>query len=86
MIFMLLVGGIGKFEGVIIGAVLFFVIETWFGSAGVWYLIGLGLAAVIFSLYFPKGIWGAIEQRFGITLLPIGYKLNIITNSGESKL
>ena len=86
MIFMVLVGGIGKFEGVIIGAVLFFVIETWFGSAGVWYLIGLGLAAVIFSLYFPKGIWGAIEQRFGITLLPIGYKLNIITNSGESKL
>lgn len=86
MIFMVLVGGIGKFEGAIIGAVLFFVIETWFGSAGVWYLIGLGLAAVIFSLYFPKGIWGAIEQRFGITLLPIGYKLNIITNSGESKL
>ena len=86
MIFMVLVGGIGKFEGVIIGAVLFFVIETWFGSAGVWYLIGLGLAAVIFSLYFPKGIWGAIEQRFGITLLPIGCKLNIITNSGESTL
>jgi branched-chain amino acid transport system permease protein len=77
MIFMVLVGGIGKFEGAIIGAVLFFVIETWFGAAGVWYLIGLGLAAVIFSLYFPKGIWGAIERRFGITLLPIGYKLKI---------
>jgi branched-chain amino acid transport system permease protein len=75
---MVLVGGIGKFEGAIIGAVLFFVIETWFGAAGVWYLIGLGLAAVIFSLYFPKGIWGAIEKRFNITLLPIGYKLNIL--------
>jgi branched-chain amino acid transport system permease protein len=78
MIFMVLVGGIGKFEGAIIGAVLFFIIETWFGAAGVWYLIGLGLAAVIFSLYLPKGIWGAIEKRFGITLLPIGYKLNIL--------
>jgi len=77
MIFMVLVGGIGKFEGAIIGAVLFFLIETWFGASGVWYLIGLGLAAVIFSLYFPKGIWGAIEQRFGISLLPIGYKLII---------
>jgi branched-chain amino acid transport system permease protein len=75
MIFMVLVGGIGKFEGAIIGAVLFFLIETWFGSLGVWYLIGLGLAAVIFSLFFPKGIWGAIENRFGITLLPIGYHL-----------
>jgi branched-chain amino acid transport system permease protein len=78
MIFMVLVGGIGKFEGAIIGAVLFFVVETWFGGTGVWYLIGLGLAAVIFSLYFPKGIWGAIEQRFGITLLPIGYKLTLL--------
>jgi branched-chain amino acid transport system permease protein len=77
MIFMVLVGGIGKFEGAIIGAVLFFLIETWFGAAGVWYLIGLGLAAVIFSLYFPKGIWGAIEKSLGITLLPIGYKLKI---------
>ena len=75
MIFMVLVGGIGKFEGAIIGAVLFFLIETWFGSSGVWYLIGLGLAAVVFSLFFPKGIWGAIENRFGITLLPIGYLL-----------
>jgi branched-chain amino acid transport system permease protein len=85
MIFMVLVGGIGKFEGAIIGAVLFFVVETWFGAAGVWYLIGLGLAAVIFSLYFPKGIWGAIEQRFGITLLPIGYRLKILNPNTESK-
>jgi len=78
MIFMVLVGGIGKFEGAILGALLFFTIETWFGGTGVWYLIGLGLAAVVFSLFFPKGIWGAIEQRFGITLLPIGYRLKII--------
>jgi branched-chain amino acid transport system permease protein len=85
MIFMVLVGGIGKFEGAIIGAVLFFMIETWFGGTGVWYLIGLGLAAVIFSLYFPKGIWGAIEQRFGISLLPIGYKLNTLSPNSESK-
>lgn len=75
MIFMVLVGGIGKFEGAIIGAILFFLIETWFGALGVWYLIGLGFAAVIFSLFFPKGIWGAIENRFGIMLLPIGYRL-----------
>jgi len=75
MIFMVLVGGIGKFEGAIIGALLFFIIETWFGAFGVWYLIGLGLSAVIFSLFFPKGLWGAIESRFGISLLPIGYQL-----------
>jgi branched-chain amino acid transport system permease protein len=69
MIFMVLVGGIGRFEGAILGAVLFFVIETWFAATGVWYLIGLGATAMIFSLFLPKGIWGALNLR----LLPIGY-------------
>lgn len=75
MLFMVLVGGIGTYEGAIIGAVLFFVIETFFGAAGVAYLIGLGVVAVVFALFLPKGIWGTIEQRFHIRLLPVGYRL-----------
>jgi branched-chain amino acid transport system permease protein len=75
MLFMVIVGGIGTYEGPVIGAVLFFTIETVFGSAGVTYLIGLGVIAVIFSLALPKGIWGAIEAKFGLHLLPIGYRL-----------
>jgi branched-chain amino acid transport system permease protein len=77
MIFMVLVGGIGKFEGAILGAILFFVIETFFGAAGVWYLIGLGATAVIFSLYLPRGLWGEIERRFDFQLLPVGYRLKL---------
>jgi len=77
MIFMVLVGGIGKFEGAILGAILFFVIETIFGGTGVWYLIGLGATAVLFSLYLPHGLWGEIERRFGLQLLPIGYRLTL---------
>ena len=77
MIFMVLVGGIGTFEGAILGAVIFFVIETWFGGWGVWYLIGLGLVALIFSLLFPRGLWGAIESRFGLSLMPVGYRLRL---------
>ncbi|HEX4296858.1 MAG TPA: branched-chain amino acid ABC transporter permease [Devosia sp.] len=77
MIFMVLVGGIGTFEGAILGAVLFFAIETWFGSTGVWYLIGLGAAALVFALVLPRGIWGAIESRTGLRLLPVGYRLDI---------
>ena len=50
MIFMVLVGGIGTFEGAILGAVIFFLIETWFGATGVWYLVGLGAAALVFAL------------------------------------
>jgi branched-chain amino acid transport system permease protein len=77
MIFMVLVGGIGRFEGAILGAVIFFVIETWFGALGVWYLIGLGAVALLFSLLLPRGLWGEIETRFGISLMPVGYRLEI---------
>jgi branched-chain amino acid transport system permease protein len=75
MIFMVLVGGIGTYEGPILGAVIFFLIETFFGDQGVAYLIGLGVVAVLFALLLPKGIWGWIEQRFGWRVLPIGARL-----------
>jgi branched-chain amino acid transport system permease protein len=75
MIFMVLVGGIGTFEGAIIGAVIFFLIEAWFGAAGVWYLIGLGATALIFALFLPRGIWGVVEERLHLRLLPIGYRV-----------
>jgi branched-chain amino acid transport system permease protein len=72
MIFMVLVGGLGTFEGPILGAVIFFAIEAWFGGAGVWYLVGLGAAALLFALFLPKGLWGWVDQRFGLRLLPVG--------------
>ncbi len=75
MIFMTLVGGIGTFEGPILGAVIFFAIEAAFGSAGVWYLVGLGAVAIGFALFAPAGIWGAVENRFAPGLLPVGRRL-----------
>jgi branched-chain amino acid transport system permease protein len=81
MIFMVLVGGIGRFEGPILGAIIFFLIEIWLGSAGVWYLIVLGFTALLFSLFLPKGIWGYIEDRFQILLLPVGYRLQASAGS-----
>jgi branched-chain amino acid transport system permease protein len=75
MIFMVLVGGIGTFEGAIVGAVIFFLIEAWFGAAGVWYLVGLGATALLFSLFLPRGIWGSLEDHLGVRLLPVGYRL-----------
>lgn len=77
MIFMVLVGGIGTFEGAILGALLFFLIETWFGGAGVWYLIGLGATALVFSLLLPRGLWGTLEERLGWRLLPVGYRVRL---------
>ncbi|MGA8010315.1 MAG: branched-chain amino acid ABC transporter permease [Thiomonas sp.] len=75
MLFMVIVGGIGTFEGPIIGAILFFIAEAYFGATGVVYLIGLGVLAIGFALFFPSGIWGALEQRYALRLIPIGYQL-----------
>lgn len=84
MLFMALVGGLGTFEGPIIGAVLFFLMESWFGATGVAYLIGLGLTALLFSLFLPRGIWGTIETRFGIRLLPVGFSLRAAGPAGKT--
>ena len=75
MIFMVLVGGIGTYEGPIIGAVLFFAIEAMFGATGVAYLVGLGTTAMLFALLLPRGLWGELERRTGWRLLPIGHRL-----------
>ncbi len=75
MIFMVLVGGLGTFEGPIIGAVIFFLVEAFFGADGVWYLIGLGATALVFALFLPRGLWGWVEARFGLRLLPVGYRV-----------
>lgn len=66
MLFMVLVGGLKTFEGPIIGAVIFFLLQEIFGELGVWYLSGLGVIAVGFALYLPNGLWGAWRQRMGI--------------------
>jgi len=75
MIFMVLVGGLGTFEGPILGAVIFFAIQYQFADFGAWYLIGLGLVAVAFALFLPRGVWNLIGTRHQLRLLPVGYHL-----------
>jgi len=81
MIFMVLVGGLGTFEGPIIGGVIFFLIEYLFGQTGVWYLVGLGATAIVFALFLPRGLWGTVEDKLGIRLLPVGYTLRMLRSS-----
>jgi branched-chain amino acid transport system permease protein len=76
MIFMVLVGGLGTFEGPIIGALLFFVIQYEFADLGAWYLIGLGLVAIAFALFLPRGVWSLVNDRLHVRLLPVGYRLH----------
>lgn len=75
MIFMVLIGGIGTIEGPILGAVIYFVMDLYFSQLGLWYLVALGVLAVLVTLFLPKGIWGELSSRFNITLFPVGHRV-----------
>ncbi|MEL6375833.1 MAG: branched-chain amino acid ABC transporter permease, partial [Pseudomonadota bacterium] len=85
MLFMVLVGGLGRVEGAVVGAVLFFTIETVFGGYGAWYLVGLGTIAVLFALFAPQGIWGWIGPRLHGEAIPTGYKVEAGSEQQVSK-
>ena len=36
---------------------------------------GLGATALVFALFLPRGLWGWAEARFGLRLLPVGYRV-----------
>ncbi len=82
MIFMVLLGGLGTFEGPVLGALVLFGIQQEFQGSGSWYLVGLGAAAIVVTLLFPRGLWGALIDRFGIRLVPVGYSVRQLIRSG----
>lgn len=84
MLFMVLVGGLGTFEGPIIGAIVFFTLQAQFAGEGAWYLVGLGLVAVAFALFLPRGLYSLLTDRFQIRLLPVGYDLRRNPGTEES--
>jgi branched-chain amino acid transport system permease protein len=75
MIFVTIIGGIGTIEGPIIGTVLFFVLQQNLSSYGSWYLIILGLVAMVVAIWARRGLWGLIADRIHIRLFPVGYWL-----------
>ena len=75
MIFMVLLGGLGTFEGPVLGALVLFGIQQEWQNQGSWYLVGLGAVAIAVTLLLPRGIWGALVDRFHIRLVPVGYTL-----------
>lgn len=70
VVFAVVIGGIGKLEGAIIGTLIYFVLRELLADLGAVYLIILGALAILTMLYARKGIWGFIEARFGWSLLP----------------
>lgn len=76
MIFIALIGGVGSIEGPIVGTAIYFAIQNSLAQFGAWYLILLGVVAVLVAMFLPRGIWGLISGRFHIQVFPVGYWLH----------
>ncbi|TPN89382.1 branched-chain amino acid ABC transporter permease [Mesorhizobium sp. CU2] len=59
-IFVVMVGGLGSLEGVIIGALIYFFADRWFGEYGAIYLVVLGLLTLFMAIFARGGVWGVI--------------------------
>ena len=82
VIFIVVIGGIGSMEGPIIGVAIFYLLQYYLAALGSWYLMLLGVLAIVLMLFAPSGIWGVISHAFDINLFPVRRRL--ITRSGAA--
>ena len=77
VIFIVVIGGIGRVEGPIIGTVVFFFLRQTLADLGSLYLLMMGAVAIVVMLLAPKGIWGFVAERFGWQALPLQRRLTM---------
>lgn len=80
IIFIVVIGGIGRLEGAIVGTLIFFALRHYLADFGTYYLMALGAVAIVMMLKLPQGLWGAIYDQTGIELFPL--RRNIVKHPG----
>jgi len=83
VIFITVIGGIGRVEGPIIGTIVFFIMRQTLADLGSLYLLIMGAVAIVVMLWAPKGLWGLIVERFGWQVLPLQRYLVLAPNGEE---
>jgi branched-chain amino acid transport system permease protein len=71
VIFITVIGGIGRIEGPIVGAIVFFALRQTLADHGTLYLLMLGAVAIVVMLKAPKGIWGVIVEKLDWQVFPL---------------
>ncbi|MDF1804431.1 branched-chain amino acid ABC transporter permease [Thalassovita sp.] len=82
-IFIVVIGGIGRLEGPIVGTAVFFILRVLLADYGPAYLIVLGLLAIGVMLFAPRGLWGAVYARTKLRVLPAGWPAFATTNTSK---
>lgn len=78
VIFIVVIGGIGRIEGPIVGTIIFFLLRELFADLGRWYLMLLGGFAVIIMLVAPQGLWGFLAERFDLQLFSLHRRVRLL--------
>ena len=81
VIFMTVIGGIGRVEGPLLGTVIFFMLRQLLADQGSIYLIILGVVAIVIMLRAPKGLWGFVADRYGWQLFPLARRLEYLPSN-----
>jgi branched-chain amino acid transport system permease protein len=71
VIFITVIGGIGRIEGPIVGTIVFFALRQTLADQGPVYLLMLGAVAILVMLKAPKGIWGMIVDKLDWQIFPL---------------
>ena len=77
VIFITVIGGIGRIEGPVIGTIIFFLLRQTLSDLGSLYLLMMGAVAILVMLWAPKGLWGYIAERFSWQALPVQRHLGL---------
>jgi ABC-type branched-subunit amino acid transport system permease subunit len=86
MAFVTIIGGLGTIEGPILGTVVYMVLQQTLASYNAWYLIILGLVAIVVTLFARRGLWGLVDARLNVRLFPVGYYLRLDDERPRSRL
>jgi branched-chain amino acid transport system permease protein len=89
VIFITVIGGIGRLEGPIVGTIVFFALRQTLADRGALYLMMLGAVAIAVMLKAPKGIWGLVAARLDWQIFPLQRRVvrlpgSSIRNKGEA--
>jgi branched-chain amino acid transport system permease protein len=77
MAFVTIIGGLGTIEGPILGTAVYMILQQTLASYNAWYLIILGLVAIVVTLFARRGLWGLVDAHLNVRLFPVGYYLRL---------
>ena len=81
VVFIVIIGGIGRIEGPILGTIVFFASRGSLADLGPLYITVLGLVAIIVMLKAPQGLWGLVAERYQIDIFPVRRRMRSIESS-----